>query len=337
MPAGASPRSVTVAVVRGHLTQCAATVLALSLACGLQACTSEARPKPGQPDIGNTILPDPTTPPPGSCDPLDLQIPAPTVTVGGNSVDATFGVGTYQCGTITGDGYVVNNFNPVLLDVAKPSTITVKINSDATPRLVLGLGGEFTQSGTREWTSSQPITGCDRLTMTLKSPSGLSRATYGVDIRVGGEATDCPQRVIDPTDVGAIDTSPSVDIPDVSVVLPEPTDSTAKASTTTGGLARSDRKSRRPGQKRLCVRGRCTPRRSPARSWVFCSSSSAASSATNRLRLSRRTAGSVPAAIAARTAQPGSSSCLQFRKRQWSIRSKTSANARSMPLSLIHI
>jgi len=218
--------------VRRFQTLCVAAAVAIAM----QGCTSESRPQVGQPDIGNTILPDPTTPAPGTCDPLDLQIPAPTVTVDGTSVDATFGVGTYQCGTITGDGYVVNNFNPVLLDVDKPGTIKVKINSEATVRLVLSLGGEFTQTGDREWTSSQQLTGCDRLTMTLKSPSGLSRATYGVDIRVGGEATDCPQRVIDPTDIGAIDTSPSVDIPDVSVEVTEPTEpksTTAKPTATT--------------------------------------------------------------------------------------------------------
>ena len=38
-----------------------------------------------------------------------------------------------------------------------------------------------------------------------------------------------------------------------------------------------------------------------------------------------------PSSIAARTAQPGSWSCLQSRNRQWSISSKTSAKARSMP------
>jgi hypothetical protein len=225
VPADTRVRWVTVDLVRRLSTLCVAAAVAFAM----QGCTSQPRPKVGQPDIGNTILPDPTTPAPGTCDPLDLQIPAPTITVDGTSVDATFGVGTYQCGTMTGDGYVVNNFNPVLLEADKPGTIEVKINSDATAKLVLGLGGELAQSGDREWTSSQPITGCDRLTITLKSPSGLSRATYGVDIRVGGESTDCPQRVIDPTDVGAIDTTPlpsTLDTPVESVVAPGPTPTT---------------------------------------------------------------------------------------------------------------
>ena len=39
----------------------------------------------------------------------------------------------------------------------------------------------------------------------------------------------------------------------------------------------------------------------------------------------------MPDSIAASTAQPGSWSCLQSRKRQWSIRSNTSAKARSIP------
>jgi hypothetical protein len=229
VPAAAQVWCVTVDGVRRFSTLCVAAAVAFAM----QGCTSQSRPKVCQPDIGNTILPDPTTPAPGTCDPLDLQIPAPTITVDGTSLDATFGIGTYQCGTITGDGYIVNNFNPALLDASKPGTIKVEINSDATAKLVLSLGGEFTESGDREWTSSQPLSGCDRLTITLKSPSGLSRATYGVDIRVGGETTDCPQRVIDPTDIGAIDTSPSVDIPDESVVLPEPTGTTAKPTATT--------------------------------------------------------------------------------------------------------
>ena len=40
-----------------------------------------------------------------------------------------------------------------------------------------------------------------------------------------------------------------------------------------------------------------------------------------------------PSSIAARTAHPGSRSCLQSRNRQWSISSNTSANARSMPVA----
>ena len=49
-----------------------------------------------------------------------------------------------------------------------------------------------------------------------------------------------------------------------------------------------------------------------------------------------RTGSRSPAAIAAWTAQPGSWSCLQSRNRQLSIRSNTSAKARSMPLPDSH-
>jgi hypothetical protein len=232
VPARAQTSWDTVDAVRRLPTLRVAAAIALAVPMLLQACTSQSRPKVGQPDVGNTILPDPTTPAPGSCDPLDLQIPAPTISVDGSSVDATFGVGTYQCGTVTGDGYIINNFNPVLLDAGKSGTVKVEINSDATAKLVLGLGGEFTQTDDRVWTSSQPVTGCDRLTITLKSPSGLSRATYGVDIRVGGESTPCPQRDIDPSDVGAIDTTPpgsTIDVPVESV----PTTSAKTATPTT--------------------------------------------------------------------------------------------------------
>jgi len=190
--------------VRRPSTPRAVAAIALVLPLVLATCSSDGGSTTGRPESVNTIPPDPTTPVPGTCDPLDLQIPAPTVSIDGVSVDATFGIGTYQCGTVTGDGYIINDFNPILLDAAEPGTVTVKINSDATPKLVLGDDGQFTESGDKEWKSAQPASGCNRLTVTLKSPSGLSRATFGVDIRVGGEGTDCPQRVIDPTDVGAI-------------------------------------------------------------------------------------------------------------------------------------
>ena len=87
-------RSDTVEGVRRPSNLCVAAAVVLALSPLLQSCASEPRPKGGQPDVGNTILPDPTTPAPVTCDPLDLAIPAPTVTVDGTSIDATFGIGT---------------------------------------------------------------------------------------------------------------------------------------------------------------------------------------------------------------------------------------------------
>ena len=77
--------------------------------------------------------------------------------------------------------------------------------------------------------------------------------------------------------------------------------------------------------------GRPPRRRSAVFSLARCSASSAASSATRRSRLANRSGSSEPSSMAARTAQPGSRSCLQSRNRQRSISSKTSAKARSMP------
>jgi hypothetical protein len=227
----------TVECVRRLSLLCVAAAVSIAL----QGCTSDSSPGAGQSD--DALVPDATAPPPGSCDPLDQQIPPPSIIVDGHSTDATFGIGAYQCSTIAGNGYIINNFNPILIDDAsKP--VKIKINSDALVKLTWSLGA-FTETSDNEWTSTEPTTGCDRLTISLKSPSGASRATYGADIRVGGEGVDCPQRVIDPTDVGAIVTIPLGSVPDIpigsipdipigSVVETDPTDTSDAPSPSDG-------------------------------------------------------------------------------------------------------
>ena len=151
-------------------------------------------------------------------------------------MEATFGVGAYQCSTLTGNGYIVNNYNPVLLDAAKP--VEVIINSTATAVLAWTLA-TFTMSADNVWKSAQPVVGCDRLTITLTSPSGSSYATYGADIRVGGDGIACPQRNVDPTDIGAVQTVPpgaSINIP-VQSVVPDTSNSTAQSYTINIGTA----------------------------------------------------------------------------------------------------
>jgi hypothetical protein len=192
---------------------------ALVLMLALTGCRSEAT---SNGSVVISIVPDSTAVIPGSCDPAAEALPPPTITANGVDTLASFGVGAYECGTITGDGYIVYSFNPVLVDA--DSAIRVTINSAATATFSWSLGEPFTESGDNEWTSAAPAQGCARLTIQLTSPSGINTATYGADVRVGGSGIDCPQRSIDPTDPGDLGTVPP-DTP-VGSVPPQSTPTT---------------------------------------------------------------------------------------------------------------
>jgi hypothetical protein len=168
----------------------------------ITACASD---ESAQTPIVDTALPALTAPAPGACDPDAERIPSPTIVIDGNRTDATYGIGQYECGTITGDGYIINSFNPVLLDAGGP--VEVDINGTATATISWALGEPFTRDNNGVWTSNTPQVGCARLTILLTSATGSNTATFGADIRVGGEAIDCPQRVIDPSDPS--DTTPA--------------------------------------------------------------------------------------------------------------------------------
>ncbi|MCU1368739.1 MAG: hypothetical protein JWL72_2038 [Ilumatobacteraceae bacterium] len=164
---------------------------------------SDPAPTTASSDVG---LPSGSTvPQPGSCDPDVERLPAPSIVIGGTSTDSSFGIGAYECGTISGDGYIVYSFNPVLLDASGP--IQVRINSGASATLTFGLA-TFSQTSPGVWESTEPATGCDRLTIDLTSPGGENTATFGADIRLGGADVACPQRTIDPTDPGDIGSVP---------------------------------------------------------------------------------------------------------------------------------
>ncbi|MCU1394764.1 MAG: hypothetical protein JWM34_3192 [Ilumatobacteraceae bacterium] len=180
---------------------CLLAVSALATVALVAACSSDTSTTTPPSVTGLSIATGSTAPIPGSCDPDAERIPAPSIIIGGTSTDATFGVGAYECGTITGDGYIVFSFNPVLLDASGP--VEIKTNSADVATITWDLG-TFTQSNDGVWTSTAPTTGCARLTIDLVSPAGLNTATYGADVRVGGTGVDCPQRVIDPTDPGDI-------------------------------------------------------------------------------------------------------------------------------------
>ena len=218
--------------MRRATTLCLAALALLGAGCRSSATSS------GTAVI--SIAPDTTTVIPGNCDPAVEALPPPTISVDGVDTVATFGVGAYECGTITGDGYIVYTFNPVLIDA--DSAIRVTINSQATAKLTWSLGEPFTESGDNVWTSAAPAQGCARLTIDLTSPSGINTATYGADVRIGGSGIECPQRSIDPTDPGEHGTVPvdtpvptvngtrSTDPPTTTTAAPKSTSTTTSAT-----------------------------------------------------------------------------------------------------------
>jgi hypothetical protein len=186
-------------------------------------CTSDPAASTESSDV--TIPTGSTEPVPGSCDPVAEALPAPSIVIDGTSTDSTFGIGAYECGTISGEGYIVFSFNPVLLDAEKP--IQVRINSGASAKLSWSLGEPFTETDDGVWKSATPMTGCARLQIDLTSPGGANTSTFGADIRVGGESVDCPQRTIDASDPGDISTAPSPTPVERDTVPPEDTTDTA--------------------------------------------------------------------------------------------------------------
>jgi hypothetical protein len=195
-----------------------AVLLPLVLALG--ACSSD-EDGTEQPSV-NTILPDPTVPAPGDCDLEAEALSTPSIVIDGTATDATFGVGSYECGTLAGDGYIVFSYNPILLDAN--GSIEVVMAADDVPTFTWAGNSGFTETSPGHWASGEPPPGCQRLTIALASQSGRSTATYGADIRVGGPATPCPQRIVspdDPSDTATIPTGPAeIDLDTIPTGLP---------------------------------------------------------------------------------------------------------------------
>lgn len=176
-------------------------------------------------DTDPTLVPDLTALAPGSCDPSEA-VDVPRIEIGGTTTPATLGLADIGCAGTNGDGYISFNYNPVLIDGDGTVTITV---GDAVAAMVAWTGTTpFGESEPGVWTTEVDPASCNRVTIQLTSASGASTATYGADIRSGGESTACPLREIDPSDVP--DTAGGTLAP-----LPEPTDPprTTVAPTTT--------------------------------------------------------------------------------------------------------
>ncbi|MEO7397165.1 MAG: hypothetical protein ABIW84_01225 [Ilumatobacteraceae bacterium] len=185
--------------------------IAFALTTAAAACSSDTAPTTQT--AGATLVPDPTALAPGACDPTDA-LPAPGIAVGPTTTPATLGVGDFSCGGINGSGYISFSYNPVLIDGEGSVTVIVPNGTSSGVQetgdeiiVSISWSGDqpFVESGSGTWTSTLDERTCARLTLGLATASGSSTATYGADIRSGGAAVPCPQRVIDPTDPGDAD------------------------------------------------------------------------------------------------------------------------------------
>jgi hypothetical protein len=167
----------------------------------LGSCAKDGSSPPSGSATAQT-QPDGTVPAPGNCVAGEV-LPNVSIVISGKSISPTFGIGSSECASLNGRGYIAFDYDPVLLDSSGP--IEVVLDSDAAVTLSWPLGEPFTETSPRHWRSAEPTKGCSRLTVSLVSPSGTSSETVGADIRIGGAGIECPQRGLGPSE--PIDTS----------------------------------------------------------------------------------------------------------------------------------
>ncbi|CAB4894072.1 unannotated protein [freshwater metagenome] len=139
-------------------------------------------------------------------------LPTVTLVVDGKNIEPTFGIGSSECATLTGTGYIAFDYDPVLIDTNKAIQVVVK--GDGKVTLAWPGGEPFTETKPGHWLSAPPAKGCTQLTVALVSPSGTSTETLGADVRVGGTDVPCPQRGLGPSE--PIDTSVVIKGPKVT-------------------------------------------------------------------------------------------------------------------------
>lgn len=201
--------------------------------------------------IEPAVVPDSTALAPGECDPAQT-LAAPEIITGGTTTPATLGIGDFDCGGLSGDGYISFNYNPVLID--GEDTIEVTVGEETTAAISWTGDQPFTESAEGHWTSTLRAKSCNRITIQLTGDStaestadptaestadstansdggpadesGVPTAIFGADVRVGGDDIECPQREIDPSDPsdGTSDVSDS-DVTDSDVTSPDTTGS----------------------------------------------------------------------------------------------------------------
>lgn len=175
-------------------------VALLAIVAATGACSSGPGTPAGVTD-GAPAVTETTTVAPGGCDPSD-SLSAPSISTDSTKVDATLGVAGFGCGGLNGEGYISFDYNPVLIDGRSSVEISIPDGSAAT--ITWSGDRPFIESSPGRWTTTLGDRSCDRVTIELISAVGTASATFGADIRSGGESVACPQRLVDPSEPGGV-------------------------------------------------------------------------------------------------------------------------------------
>jgi hypothetical protein len=160
---------------------------------------------------------------PGECRKPE-ELATITIRTAGKTFEPTLGVGSSDCTGTTGTGYLIHGYEPILIDAT--STFEITIDGEANTTIDWPAADPLQPSGSGNWKSPKLSNGCNRLTIALASTDGTATATYGADIRVGGDTVTCAVRdappLVDPSDSVPFDTAPPGSLVLPSIVEPPP-------------------------------------------------------------------------------------------------------------------
>ena len=189
---------------------------------GLGACSgSSATPTTTTDDV---VAPPATNAvAPGECRKPE-ELATITIRTDGNTFEPTLGVGSSDCTGTTGTGYLVHGYEPILIEAT--TTFDVIIRGEASTTIDWPGSDPLQPTGNGTWKSAKLSNGCNRLTIALVSTDGTATATYGADIRVGGDNVVCAVRdalpMVDPSDSVPFGTAPEGSLVLPSIVQPPP-------------------------------------------------------------------------------------------------------------------
>lgn len=153
---------------------------------------------------------------PGECAaPDDLAVIQ--IRTGGKTYAPSLGVSSSDCSGVTGQGYLVFGYEPILIEAS--NTFEVIVTGPATASVDWTAPDPLESVGVGRWKSATLNDSCNRLTVQLSSQTGAATATYGADIRVGGTDVACQIRSAAPA-INPNDTEPPQTAPEISLVLP---------------------------------------------------------------------------------------------------------------------
>lgn len=198
-----------------HTRRLICGVISVAVSLLVTACS-------GRSESTQATVDDVATPPitvdraPGECAaPEDLAVIQ--IRTGGKTYLPSLGVGSSDCSGVTGQGYLVFGYEPILIEASDKFELIV--TGAATASVDWTAPDPLESVGNGRWKSTTLTDSCNRLTVQLSSPAGDATATFGADIRVGGTDIACQIRSAAPA-INPNDTEPSQTAPDISLVLP---------------------------------------------------------------------------------------------------------------------